>query len=216
MTTSVKARARIIVAFGAAALIASLAGIAYAQSGAWGPPQKVDEINGNSSELNTPYLDGCPIQSPDGLSLYMASNRPRYVGDTRTDLDIWVAHRRNKHAPFGAPQNVASPSTRWPTTSARRRSADRGLFFASRRVVPGACGGADIYFTRFDRRNGWSEPQHFACQTEGGPNGALDEQGPSYLRKHGEAVLYCSSGPDIYLSEQLPDGSFGPAIPSPS
>ena len=107
--TSVKARARITVAFGAAALIASLAGIAYAHSGAWGPPQKIDEINGNSSELNTPYLDGCPIQSPDGLSLYMASNRPRYVGDTRTDLDIWVAHRRNKHAPFGAPQNVASP-----------------------------------------------------------------------------------------------------------
>ena len=72
----------------------------YAHSGAWGPPQKIDEINGNSSELNTPYLDGCPIQSPDRLSLYMASNRPRYVGDTRTDADIWVAHRRNKHAPF--------------------------------------------------------------------------------------------------------------------
>lgn len=38
--TSVKARARIIGAFGAAALIASLAGIAYAQFGAWGPPQE--------------------------------------------------------------------------------------------------------------------------------------------------------------------------------
>ena len=106
--TSVKARKR-ITAFGAAALIASLAGIGYAHSGVWGPPQKIDEINGNSSELNTAFLDGCPIQSPDGLSLYMASNRPRYIGDTRTDLDIWVAHRRNKHAPFGAPQNVASP-----------------------------------------------------------------------------------------------------------
>ena len=83
----------------------------------------------------------------------------------------------------------------------------------SRRVVPGACGGADIYFTRFNRRSGWSEPQHFACQVDGGPNGAADEQGPSYLRKHHETVLYFSSGPDIYLSEQSPDGTFGPAAP---
>ena len=42
----------------------------------WAPAQKIDEIAGNSSELNTTSLDGCPIQSPDGLSLYMASNRP--------------------------------------------------------------------------------------------------------------------------------------------
>jgi hypothetical protein len=128
--TSIRARKRITSAFGAAALIASLAGIAYAHSGAWGPPQKIDEINGNSSELNTTFLDGCPIQSPDGLSLYMASNRPRYVGDTRTDLDIWVAHRRNKHAPFGAPQNVASPVNTTADDFCQRRSATRG--FSSR------------------------------------------------------------------------------------
>ena len=31
---------------------------------------------GSHPELNTPQNDGCPILSPDGLSLYMASNRP--------------------------------------------------------------------------------------------------------------------------------------------
>jgi WD40-like Beta Propeller Repeat len=180
---------------------------------AWGPPQKVDEINGNSSELNTAYLDGCPIESPDGLSLYMASNRPRYIGDTRTDLDIWVAHRWNKHAPFGAPENVASTVNSLADDFCPTPVGRHGLFFVSRRTVPGSCGGSDIYFTRFHRRQGWSEPEHFACQAEGGPNGSADEQGPSYLRRHGEALLYFSSGPDIYVSEQLPDGGFGPAAP---
>jgi hypothetical protein len=47
---------------------------------AWGTAQKIDEIAGNNSELNTPFQDGCPIQSPDGLSLYIASNRPGVLG----------------------------------------------------------------------------------------------------------------------------------------
>ena len=167
--TSVKARARITAAFGAAALIASLTGIAYAHSGAWGPPHKVDEINGNSSEVNTPYLDGCPIQSPDGMSLYMASNRPRFAGDTRTDLDIWVAHRRNKHAPFGAPESLPEPINSLADDFCPTPVRGRGLFFASRRVAPGTCGGADIYFTRFNPNHGWSDPEHFTSpvrQTE--------------------------------------------------
>ena len=32
--------------------------------------------------------------------------------------------------------------------------------------------------------NGWSEPEHLACRPTG-PNSPLDEQGPSYVRKHG-------------------------------
>ena len=43
---------------------------------AWSTAQKIDGIAGNHADLNTAFLDGCPIQSPDGLSLYMASNRP--------------------------------------------------------------------------------------------------------------------------------------------
>ena len=61
----------------------------------WGTPQKIDEIGGNNSELNTPFQDGCPIQSPDGLSLYMASNRPGGLGL----LDIWVSHRDSTDDP---------------------------------------------------------------------------------------------------------------------
>src|SRR5688500_5489461 len=72
---------------------------------AWAPAEKIDEIGGNSSELNTPFLDGCPAQSPDGLSLYMASNRPGGNGL----LDIWVARRESTSAPWGAPENLGEP-----------------------------------------------------------------------------------------------------------
>ncbi len=54
----------------------------------WAPAQKIDTVDGNSTDLNTPQLDGCPIQSPDGLSLYMAPtpvrgrhpHRPGHLG----------------------------------------------------------------------------------------------------------------------------------------
>src|ERR671910_134744 len=72
---------------------------------AWSPAQKIDEIAGNHPDLNTPFTDGCPIQSPDGLSLYMASNRPGGKGG----LDIWVATRSSTRNPWGAPENLPEP-----------------------------------------------------------------------------------------------------------
>lgn len=65
----------------AAAVCAAIVSVAHGTSFAtWSAAQKIDTINGNSSELNTPSLDGCPIRSPDGLSIYLASNRPGGFG----------------------------------------------------------------------------------------------------------------------------------------
>lgn len=62
----------------AAALLGAVGAAAAAgpHFGGWSAAQKLDEIAGNSSELNTTSLDGCPIESPNGRSLYIASNRP--------------------------------------------------------------------------------------------------------------------------------------------
>jgi hypothetical protein len=193
--------------------IAPLAGVAEAAHfSAWGQAQKIDEVGGNSKELNTEFLDGCPIQSPDGLSLYMASNRPRFEGDTRTDLDIWVAHRESPDASWGAPENLGEPVNSTADDFCPTPVRGKGLFFVSREVLPGSCGLGDIYFTRFNPRHGWSEPEHLACGPDG-PNSEMDEQGPSYVEVDGRKLLYFSSGPDIYVSEQAEDGSFGPAEP---
>jgi hypothetical protein len=177
----------------------------------WTPAQKVDEIAGNSSELNTPSLDGCPIQSPDGLSLYMASNRPGGEGS----LDIWVARRESTNAPFGAPVNLGPPINSSADDFCPTPVRGGGLFFVSRKTTAESCGLGDIYFTRLNPAHGWSGPQHLAC-APAGPNSTLDEQGPSYVEVGGQALLYFSSSSasvpgDIYVSTKLADGSFGSA-----
>src|ERR671919_3097889 len=134
---------------------------------AWGPAQKLDEIAGNNSELNTPFLDGCPIQSPDGLSVYMASNRPGGEGL----LGIWVARRGSTSAPFGAPENLGPPVNSAADDFCPTPVRERGLFFVSREALPGSCGLGDIYFTRFNRRHGWREPVNLGCAPTG-PNSA--------------------------------------------
>ena len=98
----------------AAALLGAVGAAAAAgpHFSGWNAAQKLDEIGGNSPDLNTPFLDGCPIESPDGRSLYMASNRPGGLGG----LDIWVASRESRDAPWGAPVNLGE--------SARLRSTE--------------------------------------------------------------------------------------------
>jgi hypothetical protein len=196
----------------------TLAGTAAAmQFSAWGSAQKIDEIGGNSSELNTASLDGCPIQSPDGRSLFMASNRPGGKGG----LDIWVATRESSSAPWGTPQNLPEPINSSSDDFCPTPVRGGGLYFVSRKVVPGlTCGLGDIYFTRFNKHHGWSEPFHFACAPDG-PNSPLDEQGPSLVEIDRSQYLYFSSSRaaaqgglvpgEIYVSAATL-GGFGPGV----
>jgi WD40-like Beta Propeller Repeat len=94
--------------------------------------QKVDEIDGNNSELNTAFPDGCPIQSPDGLSLYMATNRP---GGGQGLLDIWVARRETVDSPFGPPENLPAPINSAADDFCPTPVRGEGLFFVSRRTT---------------------------------------------------------------------------------
>lgn len=194
-------------------LVSAAAAAEAAHFSAWDQAQKVDEIAANSTELNTPSLDGCPIQSPDGLSLYMASNRP----GGRGGLDIWVARRAATDAPFGAPENLGEPINSAADDFCPTPVRGRGLFFVSRRATAESCGLGDIYFSRLNPAHGWATPSHLACAPEG-PNSNLDEQGPSYVEVDGRALLFFSRSSaivpgDIYVGEQLANGSFGPASP---
>ena len=200
-----------------ALVIGAASGAAYAAAAgphfsAWNPAQKIDEIAGNHPDLNTPSLDGCPIQSPDGLSLYMATNRPGGKGG----LDIWAATRASERDPWGAPVNLPEPINSASDDFCPTPIHGKGLLFVSRRVVQGVtCGLGDIYFTRRNPAHGWSDPQHLGCDPAG-PNSALDEQGPSYMQ--GRLYFSRSSLPpgnsgELYVSEKQGDMSFGTASP---
>jgi hypothetical protein len=78
--------------------VASGAALA-AHFSAWGPAGLVDPVDGVG--VNTLAQDGCPIESPDGGSLYIASNR---TGSQA--LDLWVAHRDGTNEPWGEPVNL--------------------------------------------------------------------------------------------------------------
>ena len=206
-----KTRVILVVWTALLALVAAAAAVAAGPHfSAWSTAQKIDEVAGNHADLNTPSVDGCPIQSPDGLSLFMASNRPEGHGG----LDIWVSTRASTRDPWGAPVNLPAPINSLADDFCPTPIQADGLLFVSRRVVEGvSCGMGDIYFTRRHPAYGWSEPEHLACAPEG-PNSALDEQGPSYVQ--GRLYFSRSSAAvpgDLHVSTTSGDMRFGPASP---
>ena len=157
--------------------------------GEWSVPVSAEV--GSNSELNTPQNDGCPILSPDGKDLYMASNRPGSAG-----LDIWVAHRERTNMGWGAPERLPAPINSDADEFCPTPVPGHGLFFVSKRDEP----NGDIYFAR-RTRDGWETPQRL------GPNinSSAQEWSPSFfIDQRGRPVLYFSStrsgNQDIYRS----------------
>lgn len=179
----------------------------------WGPPANAESIAGTSSEINTSFNDGCPYQSPDGLTLYMASNRPGGLGGQ----DIWVAHRASEDDPWGAPENLGAPINSELDDFCPTPVRGHGLYFVSARA--GGCGSADMYFSR-QTNDGWEQPQNLGCHI----NSAAGEASPSYFEnENGQAILYFSStradgfepggvDSDIYFSVEFGTAQLAPGI----
>lgn len=176
-------------------MLAVTAPVAAKQFSAWvNPPVLVLGVNTTSTE-------GCSMQSPDGLSLYFASNRDGYQGVTR-NLDIWVAHRASTGGDWGPPENLGDTINSAVNDLCPTPVRGKGLFFISARE-----GAGDIFFSRQNPAHGWTTPVNLGSNVNSPTAG---EAGPSYFEADGHAFLYFSSGPEIYVSEQAPDGSFGP------
>jgi hypothetical protein len=179
------------------------------------PWNEATPVAGN---VNTAAAEGCPIESFDGLSLYIASNRAGNVGGAGDPNDIWVAHRPSKDAPWGTPTNLGAPVNSAAADFCPTPLPGNRLLFVSTRGGPGTCGGGDMYLGRWNPAHGWTI-QHLGCDVDGsGPNFPGGEFGPSLVETAEGTFLYFSSDgydvggdQDIYASRMRPDGSFAPA-----
>ncbi len=169
-------------------------------------------------EVNSTVADGCPIESRDGLSLYIASVRPGTLGGN----DIWAADRASKSDPFGEPQNLGAPVNTNAADFCPTPIYGSHLMFVSERPGPETCGAGpglgDMYIIRRNAAFGWGEPQHLGCIENGtGPNSAAAEFSPSLVNTKEGTFLYFSStvsgNHDIYVSKKLRNGEFGPPSP---
>lgn len=142
----------------------------------WLLPFDVEMIPGTHPDFNTAAQDGCPAPAKDGLSIYMASNRPGGQGG----LDIWVARRERVDHPWGEPQNLGAPINTSADEFCPTPLPDgHHLLFVSRKS--GGCGGSDMYVARRDRKGQWQTPMHLGCSV----NSAADEASPPLLEYEG-------------------------------
>jgi hypothetical protein len=118
----------------------------------WGPPVNAELIPGTSPELNTPFNDGCPIQSPDGRSLFIASNQPG-------GLDIWTAVRESTDDDWSTPVNLGAPiNSEADETRAPLSWDGRTMVFGSTRpgseLGPNGLPSNDVYVTTREKLSG--------------------------------------------------------------
>lgn len=182
----------------------------------WSDPVSVESIPGSHPDVNTSANDGCPIESPDGMYLYSATNR---LSGGSTSNDIF-RFPRNADGSWGAPELVPYPvSTETSNDFCPTPVRGGGLFFVSDRGGPGSCGGPDIYFTR-ETKGGWTEPQNLGC----GINSSAAEWSPSYFEDDdGNEILYFAStrtggfepggtDADIYYSVNYEPAQLAPGV----
>ena len=203
-----QARRIMLGAIGIGAVVTATA-VAAKTFSAWSAPVSAEQ--GSHPELNTAFNDGCPILSPDGLSLYMATNRPGGLGGQ----DIWVARRASTTSGWGQPVNLGAPVNSAVDDFCPTPVRGKRLFFVSRRDEV----NGDIYLTRQRRDGTWEPPARLGPNV----NSPAQEWSPSYFEdERGNEVLYFAStrsgGPgdpaatdqDIYFSV-----NFGPAQLAP-
>src|SRR2546422_160022 len=180
--------------------------------------------------INSAFSDQGPAISKDGRSLYFTSNRPGGLGG----FDMYVSQREDVDEPWSSPVNLGpTVNTAFDEGNPAFSRDGHFLFFQSKR--PGGFGGIDIWVSRRNHTHDdfdWQLPVNLGP----GVNSAADDNGPSYFQndegdfenddegdceneEEGAPQLYFGSSrpgglgaADIYLSEQMADGSFGPAV----
>jgi hypothetical protein len=169
------------------------------------------------STLNTAAEEQTAAVSKDDLVLYFSSDRSGGQGGT----DIWVSYRASTAEPWGAPMNLGTAMNTAGNEAGPALSRDGHWLFLSSDRADGM-GLNDIWVAYRQHTHedfggfGWQQAMPVA-----GVNTVFGEAGPSYFQDDGtgRAFLFFQSGgrpgglgaTDIWVAEQLEDGSFGTA-----
>jgi WD40-like Beta Propeller Repeat len=176
----------------------------------WSAPTNLGAV------VNSVFNEILPHISKDELSLYFTSDRPGGFDG----FDIWISQRATPDDPWGSPMNLGPTINTSDNDQAPALSRDgHFLFFSSNRPV--GFGSLDIWVswrTNTHDDFGWQPPVNLGS----GVNGAAPDFGPSYLENEdiGVPSLFLASrrpgdsdfDSDIYVSNLLANGSFGPAL----
>ena len=195
------------------------ASLAMAQEfGQWSPPANL------GSGVNSSFQEQHPALSKNGLSLYLASNRPGGLGG----LDIWVSRRESASDPWETPVHVPNVNSASIDNAPNLSTDGHFLFFHSERLDADAdnqlpCGGFDLYVShrkdKFDDL-GWEPPVNLGCTV----NSALNDGGPNIFADAatGETQLFFTRllNPalddwEIYQSTLNLDGTWNVPYPVP-
>jgi WD40-like Beta Propeller Repeat len=148
--------------------------------------------------------------SKDGLSLYFHSNRSG-------NNDIYVSQRGNRNEPWGPPVNLGTAVNSTAGDAEATLSRDEHwLFFNSSR----GGGNLDIWVSYREHTHDDFDWQP-AVNVGQGVNSIAVDTGAAYFENDDTGapqLLFSSNRPgglglfDLYSSELLPDGTFGPAV----
>jgi hypothetical protein len=174
----------------------------------WSAPVNLGPI------VNSAFNDAQPAVSKKRSSLYFNSDRPGGLGAN----DIWVSQWDTENRSWGLPVNLGPViNTAGIETAATLSRDEHWLFFQSTRS--GGFGNRDIWVSYRGHTHddfGWQPPVNVGP----GVNSAFEDTPGGYFENDdaGAPHLFFSSnrpggvgGFDFYVSELLPEGTFGPA-----
>lgn len=188
--------------------------------GPWSPPVNLGAL------VNSEFNDRHPAISPNGLSLYITSNRPGGLGPNGT-YNIWVSQRASLHDPWGLPRNLG-PNINNPLGFAPNISPDgHWLFFAGGQLCGGGSPGNIWVSHREDTDDdfGWEPAVDLGPEIN---DPRCDSNAPTFFRDEETGItrIYLTGqhraglgGFDIFVSTQREDdgdrgfiGTFGHAV----
>jgi len=188
-------------------LIASSNAVGSPKYSGWSAPMNLGPI------VNSEFREAGPAISKNGLSLYFNSLRPGGFGLH----DLWVSQLASVDDPWGPPVNLGPTINTGFTEAVPAFSRDGHWMFFNRLGGPGGLGGFDVWASYREHVHddfAWQTPVNLGP----GVNSEYLDAGAGYFENDetGVPLLFFGSdrpgglgGYDIYVSAQMPDGSWG-------